>query len=347
MKKLQVLLTAEINTEVTKELEKYVDIEYCGWVVDQVILTEEKMIELAKGKDIIITSYDPITMAVIDSAPDLKLIVCTRANPVNVDALYAAKKGIKISYAPGRNSDCAAEFTVALMLSVTRMIPMAFKDLYNGKYLGESTSSKDTKEGLRRDVTWSLGKNTPYVEYKGFQMRGHTLGVIGYGSIGRKVSAIIHGFGMNIIAYDPFLTQDQVEEYITLKSFDEVISEADIITLHCKDTPDTEGIINAKVFEKMKDTAYFVNTSRGALVNEAELVEALLSHKIAGAALDVFAIEPIPKDHPFLTQCNNIVITPHLAGATYDAITNHTIQLVTDVKHFLNGEALEFEYHLK
>lgn len=344
MDKLKALLTAEIDKTIVAELENYIDIEYAGWVIDNEILSEAEMVKLSVGKDIIVTSYDPVTKAVIDSSPELKLIVCTRANPVNIDAEYAKSKGIKISYAPGRNSDCAAEFTVALMLSITRKIPMAFMDLRNGKYTAEQKHEVKTKEGLKRDVTWALGKNTPYIEYKGFQMKGHTLGIVGYGSIGRRVAAICNGFGMNIIVADPYLTAKDVEDYITLKTFDEVIAQSDILTVHMKDTLETEKVINAEVFGKMKDGAYFINTSRGAVVEESALIDALLTHKIAGAAVDVFESEPIASNHPFITQCDNIVITPHLAGATYDAITNHTIQLVTDVKHFLNSEAMEYEY---
>ena len=347
MKKLNTLLTAEVDRELIRPLEEELDIHYAGWVVDSEILSEEQMAKLAEGREVIVTSYDPITRRVIDSAPDLKLIVCTRANPVNVDVAYAQSKGIKVIYTPGRNSDCTAEFTVALMLSITRKIPMAYRDLKNGKHTSDVKRSVETRDGLRRDVTWALGKGTPYVDYKGFQMRGHTLGIIGYGSIGRRVAAICRGFGMKLIVHDPWLKPGDVEADVALKSFDEVISEADILTVHCKDTPETEKLINAAVFRRMKPSSFFINTSRGALVDEDALIEALRGGEIAGAAVDVFDSEPIAKDHPFITELDNIVITPHLAGATYDAISNHTRQIVSDTRHFLRGEPLEYEYHLK
>ena len=344
MDKLKALLTAEVDESIVRELDGLLDIEYAGWYKDQKILTKEQMIDLMPGKDILITSYDPVTKEVMDASDNLKMIVCTRATPVNIDISHAKERGIKLSYAPGRNSDCTAEFTVALMLSITRKIPMAYRDLHEGKHTADHKQDVNIKEGLRRDVTWSLGKDTPYVEYKGFQVHGHTLGIIGYGSIGRRVGAICRAFGMNVIVSDPYPKQDMVEEYVTLKSFDEVLSEADIITVHCKDVPETEKLINARAFSKMKPTAYFINTSRGAVIDEQALIEALRNKKIAGAALDVYESEPIAKDHPFLTEFNNVVTTPHLAGATYDAITNHTKMLVDDVKHFLCGEELEYEY---
>lgn len=344
MDKLKALLTAEIDYEAFRFLEEYIDIEYAGWFKNSEILSEEKMTQLIVGKDILITSYDPVTKLVIDSSPNLKLIICTRATPVNIDINYAMEKGIKVSYAPNRNSDCTAEFTVALMLSITRKIPMAHMDLHNGKYTGSEKKQIDIRDGLKRDVTWSLGKNTPYVEYKGMQLKGHKLGIIGYGGIGRRVGAICHAFGMDILVSDPYLSKDNVEDYVTLLDFNEVLSQSDIVTVHCKDVPETEKLINAEAFGKMKKSAYFINTSRGIVVDENALIDALRQGDIAGAAIDVYDSEPIAINHPYLKELDNVVTTPHLAGATYDAITNHTRQLTTDIMHFINNEELEFEY---
>lgn len=341
---MKTLLTAEVSEDHIAELKKLLDIQYEGWYKSKRILTEDEMAELIKGKEILITSYDPVTKKVMDASPELKLIVCTRANPVNVDTEYAKQKGIKVSYSPGRNSTCTAEFTVALMLSIMRKIPLAYHALHSGKHVSENRHENVIKDGLRSDVTWALNSDSPYVLYKGRQLCGRTLGVVGYGSIGRSVAKLCRGFGMNVLVYDPFVNPDTLEENTASVSFDTLLKESDVITVHCKDTPETRKIINAEAFGKMKKTAYFINTSRGALVDEKALIDVLLNHKIAGAAVDVFESEPIAKDHPFLTKCDNVVITPHLAGATYDAIVNHTIALVKDVKHFLDGEPLEYEY---
>ncbi|WP_213996455.1 MULTISPECIES: 2-hydroxyacid dehydrogenase [Tepidanaerobacter] len=343
---MKALLTAEVSQE-AKELEALLEIVYAGWYKDGVILTEEQMSNLvaAHNVDIIITSYDPITRKVIDSSPNLKLIVCTRSNPVNIDAEYAAKKNILVSYAPGRNSICTAEYTVAMMLSITRKIPMAYAALKSGKHTKDIEENNKTKpvEGLRRDVTWSLGIDTPYVLYKGNQLYKKTLGIVGYGTIGQRVGQLCKAFGMNILAYDPYKSTSE-DGAIFTSTLKELAEQSDIITVHCKDTPQTYHIIDESVFKSMKRTAFFINTSRGAIVDENALINALLNDEIAGAALDVFDEEPIPKDHPFITKCNNVVITPHLAGATYEAIENHTEQLLTDIKHFLNHEPLEYEY---
>jgi D-3-phosphoglycerate dehydrogenase len=263
-----------------------------------------------------------------------------------VDTAYAAARNILVSYARERNSICAAEFTVALMLSVARKIPFAYSALKRGKHLGAAAaaSEAETAKGLRADVTWDLGGDTPYVLYKGMQLNGHTLGVIGYGSIGRRVAALCRAFGMKILFYDPYVKEPPAEPDTRQVEMEELLAGSDIVTLHCKDTPQTRGIINARTFERMKPGAFFVNTSRGALVDEEALITALREKKIAGAALDVFAHEPIAKDHPFITELDNIIVTPHIAGATYDAIDYHTWQLTEEIKRFLRAEPLHYPY---
>ncbi len=343
---MKALLTAEVSSK-AKELENWLDVVYAGWYRDGVILSEDEIAKLVADNnvDIIITSYDPITKKVIDSSPNLKLIVCTRANPVNVDVEYARKKNILISYAPGRNSTCTAEYTVALMLSITRKIPMAYAALKSGKHLAKNHENK-TLSGLRRDVTWSLSHESPYVLYKGNQLYGKTLGIVGYGSIGRKVAAICKAFGMKILVYDPYISDADDDDVVFTATLTELAEQVDILTVHCKDVPETYHLIDKSVFSSMKKTAYFINTSRGCIVDEEALIEALLNNDIAGAALDVFDKEPLSADHPFITKCKNIVITPHIAGATYEAIENHTEQLLTDIKNFLHKKPLVYEYKL-
>lgn len=343
--KPRIICTAETG-ELIKVLGEFAEVEFKGWATEQRILTEEELCRLmeASKPDILITSYDPVTRKVIDSSENLKFVVCTRANPVNVDTEYLKERGIPLSYSPERNSDCTAEYTVAMMLSIMRRIPMAYNDLKNGLHTVDEASEKEISEGLKRDVTWALGKDTPYIQYKGYQMNGRTLGVVGYGSIGRRVASICRGFGMKIIAFDPYLDKNSFEDVYFTDTLLELANKADVVSIHSKDSPSTYHIIDKEFLDNMKKGSFFVNTSRGALVDEAALVEALREKKILGAALDVFESEPIRSDHPFLRELGNCVVTPHLAGATYDAIDNHTEQLVRDVIHFIKSEDLEFEY---
>lgn len=342
---MKALVTAEINESIISQLKEYIDISFEGWGKELRKLTEDEMIGFLNDKEILITSYDPITRKVIEACPKLKLIACTRANPVNIDIECARERNIPVLYTPGRNSDCTAEFTIALMLSIGRKIPMAYKSLKDGKYLSEEKLENQIKDGLKEDVTWALGAGTPYVEFKGMQLKGHTLGLIGYGSIGKRVANIARAFGMNIYIYDPFISEIELNDNVQTKvSFEKLLKESDFISCHCKVDESTRGLIGKEAFNMMKDTAYFINTSRGAIVDEEALIEALRKKKIAGAAIDVFNAEPLFKEHPFVKELDNIVITPHLAGATYDAIDNHSIMIVEDVKSFFKGEKMLHEY---
>ncbi|MDY0257690.1 NAD(P)-dependent oxidoreductase [Gudongella oleilytica] len=343
--KPSILCTAETG-DLIRTLDDFAKIEFKGWAEEQRILTEEELCSLMEAyqPDILITSYDPVTRKAIDSSKNLKLVICTRANPVNVDTGYLKEKGIPLSYSPERNSDCTAEYTVAMMLSIMRRIPMAYHDLKKGLHTVEEARDNEIREGLKRDVTWALGKDTPYIQYKGYQMKGRTLGVVGYGSIGRRVASICRSFGMKIIVFDPYLDKNAFEDVYFTDTLLELANKADVVSVHSKDSPSTYHIIDKEFLDNMKTGSFFINTSRGALVDEAALVEALREGRIMGAALDVFETEPIRRDHPFLGELENCVVTPHLAGATYDAIDNHTDQLVRDVLHFINGEELEFEY---
>lgn len=343
---MKALVTAEINKDIVSELNDYMDITFEGWFKELRKLSEDEMIKLLYDKEVLITSYDPITRKVIEACPNLKLIACTRANPVNIDVECAREKNIAVLYTPGRNSDCTAEFTIALMLSISRKIPMAYKSLKDGKHLSDEKVSSNTKDGLKEDVTWALGPGSPYVEFKGTQLKGHILGLIGYGSIGRRVASIARAFGMKVYIYDPFISEIEINDNVQTKvSLEKLLRESDFISCHLKVDENTRGFIGKEAFDMMKSTAYFINTSRGAIVDEEALIEALRERKIQGAALDVFSSEPIYKDHPFVKELDNIVITPHLAGATYDAIDNHSIMIVEDIKRFLKGEKLLYKYN--
>ena len=336
-------VSAEMDPDIARELEQVLDIQYAE---DRAVFTVDDMMRLVSDKDVLITSYDPVTRAVIDAASNLKLIVCTRANPVNVDTKYAAQKGIKVSYAVDRNSDSAAEFTVALMLNVARNISFAYRDLCGGRFAAETLDNRES-ESVKRDVTWSTGEESPYVTYKGYELKGKTVGIVGSGSIGNRVAALCQAFGCTVYGCSNSKTQDMLPGYMQLVSREELARQSDIVTVHLKDSPSTEKIIDEAFLKNMKKTAILINTSRGSVIDEDALIRALQSGEIAGAGLDVFTEEPIACDHPFFAMSDRVLVTPHIGGATWDAIANHTRQFVADVKHFLAGEELEYEYRIE
>lgn len=342
---MNILITAEIDKDNVDYLKEIGNVEFKGWNVDYTKFNEEELIELLKGVDIFVTSYDEVTKKVIEAAKDLKLIVCTRANPVNVDSNAAKEKGIPVVFTPGRNSDSAAEFTIGLMLSIARKIPQIHKELKDGNFLGDK-SKVDTKDGLKADVTWSMGDKSPYIVFKGTQLKGKTLGIIGFGSIGRRVGNIARAFGMKLLIFDPFIPGFEINEAGQKKvELEELFKESDFITLHTKVDKSTIGMINKETLSMMKKSAYLINSSRGAMVVEEDLIEALREGKIAGAGLDVFENEPIDRNSPFINELDNVVITAHLAGATWDVITNHTEIAVEEIKRFVNNKPLLFQFN--
>jgi D-3-phosphoglycerate dehydrogenase len=340
---MEVLLTAEFDKSSLIEIEDLFNVTYAGWFVEERVLGEDELVNLIVDKEILITSYDNITRRVIEAGNNLKLIACTRANPVNIDVKAAKDRGIKVIYTPGRNAHTTAEFTIAMMLSIARKIPMMYQDLKSGKFLSDKKVEMKTLGGLKQDVTWALAGDSPYILYKGAQLYGKSLGIIGYGNIGRKVGNIAKAFGMNLLIYDPYAKVPEVKEE-KFHSFDYVLKNSDFVTCHCSVTEDTRKLINKEAFDLMKDSAYFINTSRGAIVDEKALIEALRKNRIAGAAVDVFESEPLDKNHPFIKELDNIVVTAHIGGTTWDVITNHSKMIVSDIKRFKNSEELIYEY---
>ena len=344
---MKILFTAEYDEELLDEIKGLGEVHMTGWAVGAPKIPEDELCAIVADYDIIITSYDGITKKVIDAAPSLKLIACTRATPVNVDCQHAKSRGIPVLFTPGRNSDSAAELTIALMINCARHIPQAYQALHQGKYCApEAGTDKETKKGLREDITWGVGKNQPYMVFKGFDLKGKTVGIIGYGSIGKRVAAIAKAFGMNILIADPYASEIDVDTVGQRKvNIDTLLCQSDFVSCHVKVTDSTRNMMGAEQFSKMKASAYFINTSRAAVVDEEALIQAIQNGQIAGAALDVFNSEPIGCNHPFIKELGDrVIVTPHIAGATRDAITNHTKMILSDIQRFLNGEPLLYEY---
>ena len=343
---MKIFFSAEYDENELQPLYELGEVHKEGWALGLPKFSEDELAEKTKDADIIITSYDDITRKVIEGAPNLRLIACTRATPVNVDMAAAKERGIPVLYTPGRNSDCTAEMTIGLMLAVARHIPQSCRALKEGKYTADPSVHKETHEGLRKDVIWDMNMDSPYMVFKGTQLKGKTLGILGYGSIGRRVGKIARAIGMELLIYDPYVGEIDVEEFGIRKadSVADLMKESDFVTCHMKVTPETTGIISREMIALMKPTAYFINASRGAILDEEAMIDALREKRIRGAAFDVYASEPLRNNHPYITELDNVVITPHIAGATEEVLANHTKMIVSDVKRFLRGEHMLYQY---
>jgi len=247
-----------------------------------------------------------------------KLVVVGRAGVGldNVDVVAATKAGVQIACTPDQNAISVAELAIGLMLSLARVIPAA---------------NEDTKAG-----NWNRQR------FFGTELYGKTLGIVGAGKIGFLTARRAQAFGMKILAYDPFISPDNVllaDLNATLVGLDELLSQSDVVSCHLPSTPATQAIFNAERFGRMKPTATFINTSRGEVVNEADLLEVLRAKKIAGAALDVRAKEPPQAGE--LEKLDNLILTPHTAAFTVEAQHRVTNSICDDVARVLDGRAAQ------
>ncbi|HBZ8439105.1 TPA: 2-hydroxyacid dehydrogenase [Klebsiella aerogenes] len=254
------------------------------------------LLEGADDVEILITQFAPVNTAVLDKLPKLKYIGVLRGGVENVNQQVALARGIEVMNTTGRNARSVAEFTVGMMLAEMRNIARSHDAL--------------------RDKFWR--KDSPNHQAIP-ELGGKVVGLVGLGHIAQLVAGFLSAFGTEIIFYDKYVSGH--ERYEKVDTLDELVTRADVVSLHARMTPETENLINAHHFGLMKSSAIIVNTARSGLINERDLIDALLAGKIMGAALDTFDNEPLPDDSAFYLL-NNVTITPHIAGSTLDAFSN-------------------------
>ena len=269
---------------------------------------EELKACIGEYSGLVIRSATKVTAEIIDAAKNLKVIGRAGSGLDNVDRIAASKKGIVVMNTPGGNTVTTAEHTVAMLFSVARLIPQATASMKAGK--------------------WEKKK------FMGVELFNKTLGIIGLGAIGSQVAKKAQGLEMNVIAYDPFLSEDKAQAMgIRKGSLDEVFELSDFITAHSPLTQETKGLINAITIAKMKNGVRIINCARGGIINEKDLYESMKSGKVAAAALDVFEKEP-PEDNPLLTL-DNLICTPHLGASTEEAQENVALAVAEQIADYL------------
>lgn len=285
----------------------------------------EELYEEIKDADILLVHFCPVSERLIGAGKNLKLIGTCRGGMEHIDVQAATKRNVPVIHVI-RNAEATSDFAVGLMFAETRNIARAHAAL---------------KEGMWRKDYVNSGYTTA--------MREMTVGIVGLGHIGRLVAEKTVGIGMKVIAYDPYVTQEAVDEKglpVTMKSREEVFRKADIISLHLRATPETENSINREVIAMMKPTAYLINTSRAKVLDKEALVDALERKAIGGAALDVYWNEPLDKDDPIL-KLDNITLTPHNAGNVVDALPKSPKLLVGTINDFWKTKKSDMVVNLK
>jgi D-3-phosphoglycerate dehydrogenase len=280
--------------------------------------SEDQLVEFVKDVDVIMVVYAKITKRIINSATKLKGIIRYGIGVDNIDLEAATAKGVIVANVPDYAIETVADHTWALILALVRRIVIADKYVRNRLYIGKWT-------------------NPP--EYlRGIDLSGKVLGLIGVGRIGREVAKRAKGFGVKILGYDPYISSDVAKEFgIELVNLDTLLSESDIISIHCPLTKETYHLINEDKIRLMRKRPYIINTARGAIIDEKALYKALKEGWIAGAALDVFEIEPPPENNP-LFELDNVVLTPHIAWYTEEALRRLEMSAVEEAIRILRGE---------
>src|SRR5216684_359416 len=270
--------------------------------------------QLESADALIVRSAVDVTAELLANARKLRVIGRAGVGVDNIDLDAATRQGIAVMNTPGANAIAVAEHTLAMMLAMARHLCRANELMHDGKW---------EKKSLQ-----------------GTELRGKTLGIVGLGRIGIEVARRARAFGMEIVGHDPFVSVGVAKEQgIRMSGLDELYATADYITLHVGLTPQTTGMIDASSIKKMKKGVRLVNCARGELVNESDLVQALKQGRVAGAALDVFAEEP-PKNSPLLAL-ENVVLTPHTAGSTYEAQNAVGVQIARQVKEYLKHGVIQ------
>ncbi|HEX2384164.1 MAG TPA: NAD(P)-dependent oxidoreductase [Acidimicrobiales bacterium] len=306
-----ILATAPLRGSGLEILRSLGDVIEDSWISESTMRlynAEQLAARIAEtGATIVICEADKCAGPVLESG--LVAIASTRGDPTNVDIPAATAAGIPVLHAPGRNAAAVAEMTVALLLAVNRHVLRADADVRAGQVFRDGT--------------------IPYQRFRAWQIAGRTARLVGLGAVGRETKWRLEGLGMKVIASDPYASDAK-------HSLEDLLDESDVVSMHAMVTPETLGMIGAKQFAAMKDGAIYLNSARAALHDTDALVEALQSGKLAGAGLDHFEGEMLPAGHP-LIDLPNVVLTPHIGGATYDTEANHTTIVAADLALLLRG----------
>ncbi|MFD2629497.1 hydroxyacid dehydrogenase [Oceanobacillus kapialis] len=276
---------------------------------------EETLVNYAKDVDAVLARTEIYSRRVIENAKHLKIIARHGIGVDNIDVKAAVEHGVVVTNAPSANINAVAELVLTLMLAGTRHLVTI------------DQATRDGDFGIRNQLF-------------GYELKGKTLGIIGFGNIGRLIAEKCKlGLGMNIAVYDPHVTAGSVDSYVEiLDTLDDLLSRSDVVTLHVPYVPATHHLINKKSFRAMKSDAILINAARGGVVDEEALVEALNDRRIRGACVDVFQVEPPEAEHP-LFKLDNVIVTPHLGAQTHEAFKQMAIDAASEIIAVKAGKA--------
>ena len=336
MAKMKALWTGEYNAEWEKIFGERFDVTRAsvnvGAVYPDGLLRNEKLIEALNGVEVFINGYDPVDENIIKACPDLKVIMSVRDGPEeNIDIEACTNAGIPVLFAGGRCVHSVAELNLTLMFAMAcRLVTLT------NRVRNEGWTSTNCSKDLFAQT----------------ELFNKTLSIIGLGRNGKELAKMANGIGMHVVAYDPYVSQEQANELgignITMMSLDDAMAAGDYVTLLARVTPETTGMIGAAQIAKMKKTAYLINTGRARLADEDAIFDALENDTIAGAALDVFSKEPLPKDsRAYNIPAEKLLLTPHAAGISVERVPHQYEYLMESYDKFLNGDLKDIRLYNK
>lgn len=285
-------------------------------VYDHVTFDENEIIRRAADAEIIVANDSSITRHVIEACPKLRFISVLATGYDAIDCAFARERGIPVSNVPSYGTASVAQYAISLLLEVCGHVAYHSGQVKGGR--------------------WTAGSDWFYTEHPAIELEGKTLGIIGFGRIGQRVGQIASAMGMKVIAYNRSRSEsgEKIADYVNL---DELLTRSDVISLHCPLSPETEKIINKATIQKMKDGVIIINNSRGKLIEEQALADALECGKVYSAAVDVVSEEPIRPDNP-LIAARNCFITPHMSWSPREARMRIMDTTAENIKAFLRGE---------
>jgi D-3-phosphoglycerate dehydrogenase len=321
---VKVLILAPFDAAELERLRAVAEVVHESWVDERRMHSPDELAErvVAGGFDAVVVEAEFVTRDVLEAAPGLRVVASARGKPVNVDLAAATELGRVVLGTPGRNADSVADLCMGMLLDRVRHISAAAR--------------------LVRDGGWAVGLDddslVPYIRFRGVELAGRRLGLLGFGAVARALTCRARAFGMEVQAHDPFVDAAVLEEHgVAPVELDALLATSDVLSVHVERTPQTVGMLSADRLRALPRGAILINTARAQVVDQDAIVALVAEGHLAAAALDVVAPEPLPGGHPLLAD-DRILVLPHIGGATHDVVRRHSEMIREDLELLIRGE---------
>lgn len=310
-------------------LRAVADVVYESWIERRRMLSPDDLAErlVADGFDAVVVEAEFVTRDVLDAVPGLRVVASARGKPVNVDVAAATERGVVVLQTPGRNAESVADLCMAMILDRLRHVSAAAAAVQRGEW---SFGLDDEAQG---------GPMVPYIRFRGVELGGRVLALLGFGAVARAVARRALGFGMVVRSFDPYVDDAAFAERRVARapSLEGLLHNASVLSVHVEQTPETIGMLGVEELSLLPRGAVVVNTARARVIDEDALVALLRSGHLGGVALDVFQVEPVAPPHPLLAMPGALLL-PHIGGATEDVVRHHSRMIREDLELLARGE---------